>query len=139
MALGAVLVDRAYLIRQEAIVVGGEEGEGEEVEGTTVVEVEGSTVYEEDEGPEFKARLQIESASERTRDGVTQTDPRPMLLTAKKDSEGTELDFKPSDRIKVVSKQLGTAIWEVDGEPEPLRKKRTVIGWQLTLHRVEEQ
>jgi hypothetical protein len=125
MSLGSVLVDRANLIRSEPT---------EEV-------IEGSVVFtegEDAEGPEFRARLQISQSPERTKEGMTQADPRPMLLTERKDLEGNDLDFRTSDKIRVVSKELGTATWEVDGEPEPLRKKRTIIGWQLQIHKVDE-
>jgi hypothetical protein len=39
-------------------------------------------------------------------------------------------------RLEIVSKQLGSAVWDVVGEPEPLRKKRKVIGYQATVRQI---
>lgn len=141
MALGSALVDRAFLLRKRPATPEDEIGPPEEVEGTVI---EGTPIFKEpnpedpEPGPEFRCRLDLSGTTERTKDGLTQTDPRPKLLTPAKDLDGNELEFLSSDQLKVVSKELGTAIWEVDDDPEPLRKRRTIIGWELTIHRVKE-
>lgn len=43
-----------------------------------------------------------------------------------------------NDNVEVVSKELGTAIWIVIGEPTPIRKKRTLIGYSATIRRVSD-
>lgn len=130
MSLGAALVDRAFLLRKT------EAEPQEEVEGTVIFDEPDPDAPEP--GPEFRCRLDISSAPERTKDGMTQADPRPKLLTGKRDKDGVDLEFRIGDQIKVVSRELGTAVWEVDDDPEPLRKRRAKLGWELTLHRVVE-
>lgn len=129
MSLGSALVDRAFLLRKE------EADPGEVVEGTVIFE-------EPDEdnptGPEFRCRLDISATPERTKDGMTQADVRPKLLAPKRDKKGVLLEFRIGDQLKVVSRELGTAIWEIDEDPEPLRRRRSLIGWEMGLHRVKE-
>ena len=123
MPLGAALVDRARLVRQES----------------TGAKVEGTTRYADHEGEWFKARLTIPASPEANvnpyRKRVTL---HPSLLAKTKDLAGGKLEFRSSDRIEVESKQLGTALWEVGSDPQPLRKRRTLIGWELELRRVSE-
>lgn len=126
MAYRGALVDRAHILRKR-------KGTGRKVNGYTVQD-ETSPV----EGPEFRARLEMNTSIENERDGRTSADPRPSLMTDFRDSDGNPLEFRISDRIRVVSRQLGTAVWEVDGMPDPIRKKRRVIGWDVPIHRVEE-
>lgn len=122
MGLRAALVDTAYRIRK----------------GPTGERVEGSTVFRSAESEPIKARLNIQQAGERTEDGRVLTEPQPTLLVYKRDLLGEELDWKATDRIRVESIQLGTHEYELQGDPQPIRKKRTVIGWSLTLRRTEE-
>lgn len=122
MAYRSALVDKGQILRKA--------GTGKKVNGYTVTGVV--------EGELFKARLQLSSNSETTRDDKTSADVRPILNTDKKDKLGNLLAFRISDRIRVISRELGTDVWEVDGEPEPIRKKRRIIGWILQVHRVEE-
>lgn len=123
MALRSALVDQGYLHRRTR----------------TVKRVGGRSLYKDNEGPMFRVRLDLGSAPENVREGRLETVPRPRLLTGKRDSEGNLLEFHSSDVVRVVSAQLGEADWEVDGDPEPLRKRRTVIGWLLNVSRVSEQ
>lgn len=122
MAYRGALVDRAVIRRKR--------GQGRKVDGRTV--------FLPEDSPEFRARLQLSQANEDTRDERTAAVVRPILMTDRKDSAGDLLEFKMSDRIVVTSRELGTNVWEVTGEPEPLRKKRKVIGWVVPISRVEE-
>ena len=122
MALGSALVDRAVQLRKAG----------------APLKVEGRTIHSTATSPPFKCRLDVVSAEEQTRDERTATQPRPMLLCGLKDLEGAALDFKQSDRLRVESRELGTDIWELDAEPKPMRRKRRLIGWELSLHRVVE-
>ena len=122
MAYRGALVDRAVIRRKQR----------------QATKVDGRTIFTSQDGPEFRARLQLPQANEDTRDERTAAVIRPTLMTDRKDSDGDLLDFRTSDRILVTSRQLGTALWEVTGEPEPLRKKRRVIGWVVPINRVDE-
>lgn len=125
MGLAAVLVDRARTIRKEA---------GARVEGRSAnVTVEGAW---------FKARLMLDTAEAQesvdTGRGRRATVPRPQLLYGVGDLEGGTVDVFASDQIEVFSVELGSAIWRVTGDPQPIRKKRRVIGWQAGLERLHE-
>ena len=61
-----------------------------------------------------------------------------QLLMGVKDTDGEPLKVAPTEKVEVVSKELGSGIYDVTGDPEPLRKKRRVIGYSVTLVRVEE-
>lgn len=122
MGLRSVLVDRAYRIRK----------------GATSKRVEGSTIFSAQESEQIRVRLSIQQAGERTDDGRVLTEPQPTLLVYKRDILGEELDWKATDRIRVESAELGTHEYEVSGDPQPMRKKRRVIGWTLNLRRTEE-
>lgn len=122
MGLRAALVDRAYRIRKEP----------------RSKRVEGSTVFVSGESEAVRARLSVTAAGERTEDGRVLTEPQPTLIVYKRDLIGRELDWKATDRIRVESRELGNHEFEVQGDPQPMRKKRSIIGWQITLRRTEE-
>lgn len=122
MGLRAALVDTAYRIRQSPT--------GDKVEGTTV--------FTPSESEAIPARLTLNTAGERTEDGRVLTEPQPTLLVYKRDLLGEELDWKATDRIKVESRELGDHEFEIQGEPQPMRKKRRIIGWSITLRRTDE-
>ena len=122
MGLRSVLVDRAYRIRK----------------GATSKRVEGSTVFNSQESEAIRVRLSVQQAGERADNGRVLTEPQPTLLVYKKDLLGEELDWRATDRIRVESVELGTHEFEVSGDPQPIRKKRRIIGWTLNLRRTEE-
>ena len=122
MGLRSALVDRAYRIRKSP----------------SAKRVEGSTVFRSVESEPVRARLNLTSAGERPEDGRVLTEPQPTLIVYKRDLVGEELDWRSTDRIRVESRELGTHDYEIQGEPQPMRKKRTIIGWQITLRRTEE-
>lgn len=129
MALGAVLKDRARYVRNEP----------------AAVKVEGSTVMVSDSSPWFRARLEMTALPEsQDSQGRSRIVPAPSLMFGVRDSEGNSLIrddggcvISAQDRIEVESRELGTAIWEVTGDPVPMRKKRTVLGYQAPLQRVD--
>lgn len=122
MGLRAALVDRAYRIRKSP--------SGEKVEGTTI--------FAPAESEAIPARLTLSTAAERNDDGRTITEPQPTLIVYRRDLLGEELDWKATDRIRVESQQLGNHEFEVQGDPQPMRKKRRIIGWTITLRRTDE-
>lgn len=124
MALGTALVDRARLISKQS----------------TGRKVDGKTQAGDVTGPWFRARLELPEGQEGDSNvtGRRRTVVRPSLMCGARDSEGNTISFGSHDRLDVDSPQLGRATFEVAGEPKPMRKRRTVIGWEVTLARVEE-
>jgi hypothetical protein len=121
MGLSAALVDRARVVERR------ESGR----------RVEGRTVYGEARLPWFKARLELVQAPENTEEsGVRPVVSQPTLLTGVRDLEGNQLELGNDVRLEVDSRQLGHTVWQIVGEPAPLRKKRTLIGWQASLRKV---
>lgn len=122
MGIRIAMVDRIVQIRKE----------------TTGQRVEGTTRYTEVESPLIKCRFDIVAAGETLEDGRVVTEPTPTAMVYKKDLEGNAVLWKSSDRCRIISKQLGTFNMEVNGAPSAIRKKKTLLGWQLVLHRTDE-
>src|SRR5947199_26742 len=125
MGLQGVLVDRARPLRKREA--------GRRVEGRTIRGVA--------PGEWFKCRLTLPSAVEDSgaTAGVRPVTTQPMLLLGVKDLAGEPLVLHNDLRLEINSRQLGLATWDVVGEPEPLRKKRRVIGYQAAIRRVTTQ
>jgi hypothetical protein len=123
MALGSALVDRGRIVRQ----------------ATTGVKVEGTTIFEPEFLPLFKCRLTLNEDVEKDADPRRKRVTREATLMVNKKDKGHNLvEVRASDRVEVISKQLGTGVWEVTGDPEPLRKRRVVIGWIVGVSRVDD-
>jgi hypothetical protein len=122
MSLGGALVDRARVVGRKAA--------GRKVAGRTL--------YSSVNGEWFKARLSLSASTERTDDatGVMPVTATPTLLCGVRDLAGDPIDFGGDDRLEVSSRELGTAVFDVVGDAEPLRKRRRVIGYQVGLRRV---
>jgi hypothetical protein len=123
MALGSALVDRARKVRREST--------GQKTEGTThMVPTHGSW---------FKARLFLNDAPERLEQGDRKKAvATPQLLYAFTDLGGDPVALHADEKVEVASPELGTAVWRVTAEPQPIRKKRRVIGGLVTIERVLE-
>jgi hypothetical protein len=50
--------------------------------------------------------------------------------------DGSRVALHGSDRVEIISPLYGTFMMEVQGEPTPIRKRRTVIGYTATLQKV---
>jgi hypothetical protein len=132
MALKGALKDRARIRRQEA----------------EARRVEGRTVFHTRTYPLFRCRLEItEGNEEKDKAGEMSVEQVPMLMTDRIDAERNPLRFQPDDELEIESRDLAPSTergwnlvgrFQIDGEPEPMRKKRKVIGWQLRLKRVSE-
>jgi hypothetical protein len=122
MGLRSVLVDQARPVEQR------EAG----------VRVEGRTVFRPVKGEWFKCRLTLPLAIEDAPGtaGLRQVPVQPTILLGTKDVSGGAVELHNDLRLEIVSKQLGSAVWDVVGEPEPLRKKRKVIGYQATVRQI---
>ena len=122
MALGAALVDRARIVERR------ESGR----------RVEGRTVYGTVTLPWFKARLELTQAPEGLEEGgVRPVISGPTLLAGVRDLEGNPIELGNDVRLEVDSRELGHTVWQIVGEPAPLRRKRSLIGWQASLRQVE--
>jgi hypothetical protein len=102
--------------------------------------VEGRTTFEPVAGTWFRCRLFYEGAPDQM-DGQAahwKAVPTPQILTTMRDDAGQRLDFHDDYRVQIRS-NLGNHVWRLSGEPEPIRKKRRVIGWLLTVERVIER
>lgn len=117
MALGAALVDRGRLVRREK----------------TATEIDGEKQYkdaEPEKAPWFRCRLQMVKGSEQQQDGRRRRVVRPTLLLGRKTT------LVKGDQVEIKCKQLfgdELQLFTIDGDPEPLRKRRTVIGFEATL------
>lgn len=124
VALTTALVDRARTVRQDPL----------------LEKVGGKTRHVPVRGDWFKVRLQLPGGGE-VGDGTPWSGRRvvrePSVLMGVKDLKGNPVALTVEDRLEIRSKQLGDAEWEVVTAPEPLRKKRRVIGYELTVRRVE--
>lgn len=125
MSLAAVLLDRARLQRRAAssVKVGGR---------TTFVDTEPGTW--------FACRLQMPTATpEQLPAGFVSKRVVlvPTLIFDTEDDEGTEVVVKANDMLEVESDDLGAAMWQVAGAPMPFRKREGIIGFQVTVKRVE--
>jgi hypothetical protein len=63
----------------------------------------------------------------------------PQVLVPATDLDGNPLHFRSDLRIDIASAQLGRALWRMAGEPEPIRKRRRVIGYVLLVGKVIER
>jgi len=64
--------------------------------------------------------------------------PSPSLLYTLRDEAGGLISLSPNDRVEVESVQLGNNVWLVTGDPKPIRKKRSLLGFRAELKRVDE-
>jgi hypothetical protein len=124
MGLRSALVDRARLVERVA----------------SPVRINKRTTFTNVTEPWFKARLQMPSAPETAEaaGGKTRNEVRPSMLFDWRDSEGNAVVLTTEKVVEVDSKELGRFYFRPDADPEPLRKKRRVIGFEVPLRRVEE-
>lgn len=122
MGLGGALVDRARPVRRT----------------DAGLRVEGRTQYGEAKGPWFRCRLELPAAGEQgaAPTGVRPVLTEPTLMYEPRDEEGDPLHLTNQERVEVVSRELGSELWELTGDPQPIRKRRTLIGWQAQLRRL---
>jgi|SRR4051812_38788448 hypothetical protein len=125
MGLNSALVDSARIARREA----------------AGVKVEGRTRFGTVIGPWFRCRLELASRPQ-NREGESEV-PRVVeqstMLFGVKDTEGRVISLLATDKVQVLSPQLGVFHFEVAADPTPLRKKRRVIGWEVGLRAINEQ
>lgn len=124
MGLRSALVDRARVHRPAA----------------QTLKVEGRTQFAESEpGEWFRCRLFLPTAAE-SYDPATvrrRVVIVPTMLYGLRDANGVEIGLTHTDRVEIDSNELGAEMWQAASEPEPIRKKRRLIGYQVTLRRVQ--
>lgn len=100
--------------------------------------VEGRTVYEDDIGTWFQVRLTIRRGTESLADGRQRVAKPSELLFGLLDTGGAEVVLHADDRVEVDSADFGRALWRLTNEPEPMRRRKGMIGWVADVERVEE-
>jgi hypothetical protein len=126
MGLTGVLVDRARVLRR----------------APTQVKVEGRTIVAPYvRGAWFRIRVDMKEdrKSREPSDGPNRTVRSPVFMCGVRDLEGRPLDIIATDRLEVVT--VGTTspvVYELTGDPSPIRKKRATIGYEGSLRRVDE-
>jgi hypothetical protein len=90
----------------------------------------------------FRARVDQRTNPE-TRNqpsGQPRVTKQPRLMYALRDTEGRDTTVNASDFVEVAPSDphLDAAWYQVEGDPDPIRKKRRVIGWEVTLKRLAE-
>lgn len=125
MALGAALVDRARVVRR----------------APTARKVEGVSEVAWVEGPWFKARLSLTAGQPGPADGsrARRQGDTPALMVGVRDLAGDVIEWLDGEAfVDVLSVSQGMAEpvrYRVNGDPTPIRKKRTVIGYEVSLAR----
>lgn len=119
MGIGTALVDKARTIRRT-------EDALQEVDGEKVM-IPTNPV----EGPWFRCRIYGKESTEIQGDGRRKRVTRYNIMTGRKSN------IKAADTIETQSKQMGNAKYQVDGDPKPIRKRRTIIGYTARLVKSE--
>lgn len=123
MGLASALVDQARVVERTAA--------GRRVEGRTL--------YGTQTGPWFACRLTLPVSPEQAdaAAGIKVVVRAPELMYDVVDADGGDVRLTNQTRVEVDSVELGRTLWEVVADPEPLRKKTSVIGFQVSLRRLE--
>lgn len=118
MSLRSALVDRAHTWQR---IAGATDDYGE-------------PTYTDSFGPQFRCRVSTPEAQEIRNDQIefTQYVRDLTLLCGVRAEDGTDLVIEADDRI-VVETGVFAGTYDVVGEPTPIRKKRTMIGWTAAL------
>lgn len=122
MALGSALVDRARTVSNEPL----------------PRRVEGRTQRASVRGEWFRARLEPVGGPEGTdpAGGRRRVVAGTTLLYGPRDAAGLSVVVTTEDLLEIDSRELGRATWRVTSDPTPLRRKRTVIGFQVPVQLV---
>jgi hypothetical protein len=152
MSLSGVLVDRGRVWSFTAILDAGDPGSPaipgdpdavppvlpvDEVPPTAParVKVEGETQMEWQAGEWFACRIDSPEAAEAedAAGGRVRTDQHRALIYDLEDESGAPVVLTADSRVEVVSEELGTATYELSGQPTLYRKKTDLIAGQAAL------
>ena len=103
------------------------------------VKVEGETQMTWVAGEWFACRVNSPAASEAEGAGRERVAQKPSLLYELEDEQGGVVELHAADRVEVVSEELGTHTYEIEGEPSLLRKKTDLIVGEASLSRIVDQ
>lgn len=119
------MVDRARLVSREP----------------SKVKVEGRTQMAAVNYEWFRCRITLPPLprTQGPNSGSARVQTKPAMLFATIDLSGDPVKLTISDTVEVRSVEQGydTVLFELDGEPQPIRKKRKVIGQEVTIRRVD--
>lgn len=98
----------------------------------------GASVFTDAEGPWFRCRLELPDVNVNPDgSGRRRVIRVPTLMYGYLDTSGDPVVLNEEARVEVDSNELGSEIWQVNGRPKPMRKKRRVIGWEVQVKRME--
>jgi hypothetical protein len=107
----------------------------------TSTKVEGQTMFKTVTYAWFRCRLTQSSLPRRpdAANGGTRVERVPTLMFDVKDEDGDAVLLTARDKVEVRSTEQGidTLTFELDGQPQPIRKKRKVIGYEVPVKRIE--
>lgn len=105
----------------------------------TVTKVDGRPRRVPEIGPWFRCRLDFDTQAPETRDPAHVTyRKRPNFLCGKRAKDRSLIRLEGSDRLEIDSKQFGTGFYSFDGDPEVIRKRKTIFGYMGTIVKIEE-
>jgi hypothetical protein len=87
----------------------------------------------------FRCRYTPANESEsRSQSGVRRAKPATLLVKALSLRSSGVGVLKASDRVEITQADGTRLLMEVQGEPDPIRKRRTVIGYTASLQKVRD-
>lgn len=122
MALSRALVDRARIYAKQS----------------TGQKVDGRLVLRNTRSAWFRVRLTLPQTGETKTAGRTRVSQRPELLYELRDAAGATVELHGDVALEVESEDFGRSYWEVDGEPEIMRRRKGLVGGLAFLSRIEE-
>jgi len=158
MSLAGVLVDRGRVLTYTAVMDAGDPGSPADpgdpdalppVEPTAEVpptppapiKVEGETQMAWETGQWFACRLDSAGAAE-ARDaaaGRERVAQKPELIYELEDDDGNVVELHAQTRVEIECEELGTHIFELEGEPTLDRKKQDLVCGEASLSRIVDQ
>lgn len=126
MGLTSALVDRARTLRQEPAT-------GQRVAGRTPM-LQMPSAW-------FPARLEMPAGNETPgpQGGRRRSIKHPTLMIDSFDDENQPVSLTGKDKVEVESIEYGRAVWELEGDPQPIRKREEVIAYQATIKRIDDR
>jgi hypothetical protein len=124
MSLRSALVDRAQVLANRP----------------QPARVEGRTIHAWVAGEWFRARLTEQEREWAPDSGgkLQRVVDNPRLMYGMRDLTGNDVVLDSGMRVRVKSRELGIdAVYLLDTDPKPIRKKRRLIGHTVGLRRVE--
>ncbi len=120
------MVDRARVIERVA----------------TGARVEGTAQYESVQGPLFRCRLfpnETPETDSGVRAGRRVLVDGPHVIVGITDVNGDRIavgDIGPNVQLEIATLNMGTDVWQVSAQPQPLLTKKKVLGYYFPVRRV---